>query len=323
MPRVALLDDYQNVALSMADWASLPPDVTVSAFGDHLPDPAEVARRLWGFDIVVAMRERTPFRRELLESLPDLRLLVTTGMRNASIDVEAAAGLGITVCGTRGLGYPTAELTWGLILSLARQIPREDRATRQGGWQVTMGTGLNGKVLGLLGLGNLGSQVATIGRAFGMSLLAWSQNLTRERAEELGAALVSKDELMARADVITIHLVLSDRTRGLIGARELGLMKPTAYLVNTSRGPIVDEAALVDALDRGAIAGAGLDVFDREPLPPDHPLRGLDNTVITPHMGYVTEETYRVFYGDALEDIRAFLSGSPIRVLGGPAGPGR
>ena len=322
MPRVALLDDYQNVALSMADWGSLPPDVTVTAFTDHLSGPAEVARRLSGFDVVVAMRERTPFRRALLEALPDLRLLVTTGMRNASVDVEAAAGLGITVCGTRGLGYPTAELTWGLILSLARQIPREDRATRQGSWQVTMGAGLNGKVLGLLGLGHLGSQVAAIGRAFGMSLLAWSQNLTRERAEELGATLVSKDELLARADVVTIHLVLSARTRGLVGARELGLMKPTAYLVNTSRGPIVDEASLVDALEKGAIAGAGLDVFDQEPLPLDHPLRSLDNTVITPHMGYVTDETYRVFFADALEDVRAFLSGNPIRVLGGPADTG-
>ena len=322
MPRVALLDDYQNAALSMADWGSLPREVSVTAFGDHLSGPTDVARRLSGFDIVVAMRERTPFRRDLLEALPDLRLLVTTGMRNASIDVGAAAGLGITVCGTRGLGYPTAELTWGLILSLARGIPTEDRATRRGSWQVTMGTGLNGKVLGLVGLGSLGSQVAAIGRAFGMSLLAWSQNLTRERAEELGATLVSKDDLMARADVVTIHLVLSSRTRGVIGARELGLMKPTAYLVNTSRGPIVDEEALVDALERGVIAGAGLDVFDQEPLPPDHPLRSLSNTVITPHVGYVTEETYRVFFGDALEDIRAFLDGSPIRVIGGPAGTG-
>ena len=321
MTRVALLDDYQSVALSMADWDSLPPGVEVTAFSDHLDDPREAASRLAGYDVVVAMRERTPFQRGLLEALPDLRLLVTTGMRNASIDVEAAADLGITVCGTRGLGYPTAELTWGLILSLARRIPQEDRATRRGSWQVSLGTGLNGKVLGVVGLGSLGSQVAAIGRAFGMSLLAWSQNLTRERCDALGATLVSKDDLLARSDVVTIHLVLSARTRGLIGARELGLMKPTAYLVNTSRGPIADEAALVDALEKRAIAGAGLDVFDREPLPPDHPLLALDNTVITPHVGYVTEETYRVFYSDAVEDIRAFLSGSPVRVLGrnGPA----
>ncbi len=209
MPRVALLDDYQDVATSMADWGSLPSGVAVTAFRDHLADPTDVARRLAGFDIVVAMRERTPFQRGLLEALPDLRLLVTTGMRNASIDIEAAADLGIAVCGTGGLGYPTAELTWGLILALVRRIPSEDRATRQGGWQVTMGTGLNGKVLGLVGLGNPGSQVATVGRAFGMSLLAWSQNLTRERAEEFGTTLVSKDELLARADVVTVHLVLS------------------------------------------------------------------------------------------------------------------
>lgn len=318
MPRVALLDDYQDVATSMADWSSLPSGVAVTAFPHHLADPTAVARRLAGFDIVVAMRERTPFRRDLLEALPDLRLLVTTGMRNTSIDMEAAADLSIAVCGTGGLGYPTAELTWGLILALARGIPSEDRATRQGRWQVTMGTGLNGKVLGLVGLGNLGSQVATIGRAFGMSLLAWSQNLTRERADEFGATLVSKDELLALADVVTVHLVLSSRTRGLISARELGLMKPTAYLVNTSRGPIVDEVALVDVLDKGSIAGAGLDVFDQEPLPLDHPLRLLENTVITPHVGYVTEETYRVFFGDALEDIHAYLSGSPVRLLNEP-----
>ena len=318
MPRVALLDDYQNVALSTADWGSLSSDVGVTTFSDHLTDPTDVARRLAGFDIVVAMRERTPFQRGLLEALPDLKLLVTTGMRNASIDMEAASELGIAVCGTGGIGYPTAELTWGLILALTRRIPSEDRATREGKWQVTVGTGLKGKILGLVGLGHLGSQVATIGRAFGMSLLAWSQNLTQERADEFGATLVSKDDLLTQADVVTIHLVLSSRTRGLIGARELGLMKPTAYLVNTSRGPIVDEAALVDALEKGTIAGAGLDVFDQEPLPPDHPLRRLENSVITPHIGYVTEETYRVFFGDALEDIRAYLAGSPVRLLNEP-----
>ena len=318
MPKVALLDDYQNVALSTVDWGSLSSDVAVTTFSDHLTDPTEVARRLTGFDIVVAMRERTPFQRGLLEALPDLKLLVTTGMRNASIDMEAASELGIAVCGTGGIGYPTAELTWGLILALTRRIPSEDRATREGKWQVTVGTGLKGKVLGLVGLGHLGSQVATIGRAFGMSLLAWSQNLTQARAEEFGATLVSKDDLLTQADVVTIHLVLSSRTRRLIGARELGLMKPTAYLVNTSRGPIVDEAALVDALEKCAIAGAGLDVFDQEPLPPDHPLRRLENTVITPHIGYVTEETYRVFFGDALEDVCAYLAGSPVRLLNEP-----
>jgi len=313
--RLALLDDYQSVALAMADWGRLPRGVEVVAFADHLADPEAVAARLADFDAVVAMRERTPFPRALLERLPRLRLLVTTGMRNAAIDLAAAAERGVLVCGTGGLPYPTAELAWGLILSLVRRIPREDRATRDGRWQETLGLGLNGKTLGVLGLGTLGSRVARVGRAFEMEVLAWSRHLTAERAAEVGATRVERDELLARADVVTIHLVLGDRTRGLIGARELGLMKPTAYLVNTARGPIVDEAALVAALREGKIAGAGLDVFDEEPLPPDHPLRRLPNTVITPHLGYVTEETYRVFYGQALEDVEAYLRGAPIRVL--------
>jgi phosphoglycerate dehydrogenase-like enzyme len=263
----------------------------------------------------MAMRERTPFQRRLLERLPNLKLLITAGMRNASIDLQAASDCGVMVCGTEGLGYPTAELTWGLILSLMRRIPREDQATRNGQWQVTTGLGLQGKTLGLMGLGRLGSQVAEVGKAFKMNLIAWSQNLTAERAAEYGATLVSKDDLMSQSDVLSVHLILSDRTRGLIGARELGLMKPTAYLVNTSRGPIVDEPALIQALENGTIAGAGLDVFDVEPLPLDHPLRRLDNIVITPHLGYVTDETYRVFYGNALDDILAFLKGEPVRVL--------
>jgi phosphoglycerate dehydrogenase-like enzyme len=236
-------------------------------------------------------------------------------MRNASIDVAAAAAQGITVCGTQGLPYPTAELTWGLILALVRRIAAEDRATREGAWQTTLGVGLNGKTLGVLGLGTLGSRVARVGAAFEMEVLAWSQNLTAERAAAAGARLVPRDELLARADVVSIHLVLSERTRGLLGARELGLMKPSAYLVNTSRGPIVDEAALLAALQAGRLAGAGLDVFDEEPLPRDHPLRRLPNTVITPHLGYVTEETYRIFFGHALEDVEAFLRGAPVRVL--------
>ena len=318
MTKVAVLDDYQSVALDMADWESLPAGVSVDVFQDHLSDDDDVAARLSDYDIVVAMRERTPFSRSLLERLPNLRLLVTTGMRNASIDVAAAEDNGVVVCGTEGLPYPTAELTWGLILALLRRIPTEDQATREGNWQVTMGEGLHGKTLGVIGLGRLGSQVATVGAAFGMSLVAWSQNLTAERAEEFGARLVTKQELLSSADIVTIHLVLSGRTRGLIGAEELALMKPSAYLVNTSRGPIVDESALIGALNRGAIAGAGLDVFDIEPLPLDHPLRSLPNTVLTPHMGYVTSETYRVFYGDAVENIRAFLAGNPVRVI--PAG---
>ncbi len=315
MTRVALLDDYQGVALRMADWSRLPAGVELVVFRDHLADPDAVAARLADFDVVMAMRERTPFPQPLLERLPRLRLLVTAGMRNAAIDLRAAADRGVLVCGTAGLPYPTAELAWGLILSLARRIPREDRATRDGGWQQTVGVGLNGKTLGVLGLGTLGSRVARFGRAFEMEVLAWSQNLTAGHAAEAGATLVGRDDLLARSDVVTIHLVLSERTRGLIGARELALMKRTAYLVNTSRGPIVDEAALVRALREGLIAGAGLDVYDEEPLPPDHPLRGLPNTVVTPHLGYVTEETYRIFYGQALEDVKAWLAGQPLRVL--------
>ena len=318
MSKVAVLDDYQEVALDMADWSSLPADAAVDVFSDHLSEVDDVASRLEPYDVVVAMRERTPFPRSLLERLPNLRLLVTTGMRNASIDVAAARDNGVTVCGTDGVPYSTAELTWALILALLRKIPTEDRAIRQGDWQVTMGEGLHSKTLGVVGLGRLGSQVATVGGAFGMNVVAWSQNLTAERAAHFGATLVTRDELLSESDVVTIHLVLSGRTRGLIGAEELSLMKPSAYVVNTSRGPIVDEEALIDALRTGTIAGAGLDVFDIEPLPADHPLRSLPNTVVTPHMGYVTAETYRVFYRDAVEDIRLFLAGSPTRVIAAP-----
>ena len=312
--RVAILDDYQDVAGRLADWKSLPAEVVV--FRDHQSDEPKVAARLADFDVVVAMRERTPFPRSLFDRLPRLRLLVTTGMRNASIDLRAAADRGVVVSGTAGLPSPTAELTWALILALVRHVPREDRATREGRWQETLGTTLKGRTLGVLGLGQLGSRVARVGKAFEMDVIAWSQNLTAERAAAVGATLAgSRDELLARADIVTIHLVLSDRTRGLVGARELGLMRPTAYLVNTSRGPIVDEGALIATLRAGKIAGAGLDVYDEEPLPADHPLRRLPNTVITPHLGYVTEETYQIFYSQALEDIRAFLAGAPVRVL--------
>ena len=315
MVRVAVLDDYQDVARKMTDWSVLPADVEVAVFRDHLTDQAAVARRLKDFDIVMAMRERTPFPRTLLEQLPRLRLLTTTGMRNAAIDMQAAADCNVLVCGTGGILYPTAELTWGLILSLLRHIPDEDQATRAGRWQVSMGLGLNGKTLGLMGLGRLGSEVARVGNAFQMDVIAWSQNLTAERAAERGATLVSKDELLARADILSIHLVLSARSRGLIGHQELNRMKPTAYLINTSRGPIVDEAALIAALHDGTIAGAGLDVFDEEPLPLDHPLRRTANTVITPHIGYVTQETYTVFFAETVENIQAFLHGAPVRVL--------
>ena len=315
MARVALLDDYQDVALQMADWKSLPADTEVQVFRDHLDDDEALVARLHDFDIIMAMRERTPFTRRRLERLPNLKLLITAGMRNAAIDLHAASDCGVMVCGTEGLPYPTAELTWALILGIMRQIPREDHATRHGHWQVSLGLGLQGKTLGMLGLGRLGSQVATVGNAFNMNVIAWSQNLTAERAQEYGATLVSKDELLAQSDILTIHLVLGDRSRGLIGAGELAKMKPTAYLVNTSRGPIVDEAALLHALEQGTIAGAALDVFDIEPLPLEHPFRRLDNVVVSPHIGYVTAETYRVFYGDTLENIQAFLAGKPIRVL--------
>jgi phosphoglycerate dehydrogenase-like enzyme len=313
--RIAILDDYQDVALRLADWAALPAGSRVQVFRDHLTDERAVADRLADFDVVVVMRERTPFKASLLERLPRLRLLVTTGARNAAIDVAAARARGVVVCGTEGLPYPTAELTWALILALARHVPAEDRATRAGKWQTSLGVGLRGKTLGVLGLGRLGGQVARIGAAFGMELVAWSQNLTVERAAEFGARLVARDALLEQADVVTVHLVLGERTRGLLGARELGLMKRSAFLVNTSRGPVVDEAALIRALSTNSIAGAGLDVFDEEPLPPGHPFLVLPNTVLTPHLGYVTAETYRIFYSQALEDIQAYARGQPIRTV--------
>ncbi|SNS81974.1 Phosphoglycerate dehydrogenase [Streptosporangium subroseum] len=311
--KVAILDDYQNVALSFADWDSL--DAEIEVFTEPFADADEVVKRLAGFDVLVAMRERTRFPAELLARLTALKLLVSTGARNAAIDVDAARKLGIVVSTTGYIGYPTAELTWALILAAARNLPAEVRSMRDGGWQVGVGTGLNGKTLGLLGLGRLGAQVARIGQAFGMETVAWSQNLTPEKAAEHGVTAMSKEDLFARADVLSIHLVLGDRSRGLVGAAELAAMKPTAILVNTSRGPIVDEDALVDALRRKKIACAALDVYDTEPLPADHPLRALGNTVLTPHVGYVTREVYEIFYRDAVEDIAAFQSGNPIRVM--------
>ncbi len=313
--KIAILDDYQRVALKLADWSILPRDTGVSAFSDHWINLNTIKEKLAPFEVVVAMRERTPFPRELLERLPNLQLLVTTGMRNASIDMGAAANLGILVCGTRGGGPTTAELAWGIILALLRHIPQEFESVRQGHWQTTLGTDLKGKVLGLLGLGNLGSHMATIGRAFGMPVIAWSQNLTAERAAQFGATLVTRDNLFKESDILSIHLQLSDRTKGLVGARELSLMKPTAYLINTSRGPIVDEKALLQTLKAGAIAGAGLDVYGEEPLPKGYPFTSLDNIVMTPHLGYVTKETYQMFYPDAVEDIASYLRGQPQRVL--------
>jgi phosphoglycerate dehydrogenase-like enzyme len=315
MFRIAVLDDYQGIALSRGGWERLPGDSQIEAFRDHMADEAALARRLEPFDVVVAMRERTAFPRSLLERLPNLRLLVTTGMRNASFDMQAARDRGVLVCGTGGQPTPTAELTWGLIIGCVRHIAEEDRATRAGRWQTTIGPTLHGATLGCLGLGNLGSQVAKVGLAFGMNVIAWSQNLTSERAEQVGARLVSKDELLVQSDVVSVHLVLSERTRGLVGARELALMKPAAFLINTSRGPIIEEAALIEALRQRRIGGAGLDVFDEEPLPPEHAFLQLDNTLVTPHLGYVTLETYDRFYGEAVDDILAWLGGSPVRVV--------
>jgi phosphoglycerate dehydrogenase-like enzyme len=320
MRRLAILDDYQGVALSLADWSRLEPDVEVRAFRDHIADLDALATRLHDFEIVVAMRERTPFPHALFERLPNLRLLVSTGLQNRSIDLDAARATGVIVCGTRGAGSGTVELTWGLIIAVMRGITREDAAVRAGRWQVSLGTELAGRTIGIVGLGRIGQRVAQIAAAFGMSSIAWSENLTSERAAEAGARLVAKDELFRTADVVTIHLVLGERTHGLIGRRELALMKPTAYLVNTARGPIVDERALVEALEAGSIAGAALDVFDQEPLPLDHALRTLPNTVITPHIGYVGRDAYSVFHAEALEDVEAFLAGAPIRLLAPPRG---
>ena len=407
MHRIAVLDDYQSVAADFCDWSTLPEPAEVVEFHDHVDDEDALVARLEPFDVVVAMRERTAFPRSVLERLPNLKLLVTTGRRNKSIDVAAATHHGITVCGTGILPNGTAELTWGLILAVARHIPQEDASVRAGGWQETVGTDLHGARLGIVGLGGQGSQVARIGlafgmdvvawsqnltderaaercvtvcgtgahptstaeltwalvlavarhvpeedagmraggwqrtvgtdlagarlgvvglgrlgtrvarigQAFGMDVVAWSQNLTDERATEAGVRRVERDELFATADVVTVHLVLSERTRGLVGRDELARMKRSAILVNTSRGPIVDEAALLEALSEGHLAGVGLDVYDREPLPADAALRTAPRTVLTPHLGYVTRDTYRVFYGDAVEDVAAFLRGEPVRVL--------
>jgi phosphoglycerate dehydrogenase-like enzyme len=317
MLRCVSLDDYQDVTRKLGDWSSIADKVELHVLTDHIDGRDGVAAALSDAEIVIAMRERTPFDRALFERLPKLKLLVTTGMRNAAIDMKAAAERGVIVCGTGLSPSPTAELTWGLIQALLRHIPAEYENLKHGGkWQLTVGRELSGARLGIIGLGRLGSRVARVGLAFDMKVSAWSKNLTPERCAEVGVQHAgSLDELLRSSDIVTIHLVLSDRTRGLIGARELGLMKPTALLINTSRGPVVDEAALIAALKERRIAGAGLDVFDREPLPPGHAFRTLDNVVATPHLGYVTEETYRICYGEAVENIAAWLAGKPIRVI--------
>lgn len=315
MVNVAILDDYQEVALSSADWSPVTSRADVTVFTDHIADEAALIERLATFDVIVAMRERTAFPATVLDRLPRLRLLITTGMANASIDLKAAARLGITVCGTGGTGAATPELVWGLILALARYIPQEDAAVRDGGWQRTVGRELAGSTLGLLGLGRIGQRIARYARAFDMDCIAWSQNLTADRAEAARARLVTKQQLFAEADIVSVHLKLSERTVGLVGAAELAWLGPDGLLVNTSRGPIVDEAALIEALGQGSIGGAALDVFDTEPLPPGHPLRTMPNTVLTPHIGYVAQEAYAVFYAEAVEDIAGWLDGRPARVL--------
>ena len=305
--KVAVLDDYQNVALRLADWSGVRRHAEIVVFNDHIADPSAVVERLRRFDAVCVMRERTPLTREILQQLPNLKLIASTGPRNASIDTQTAADLGIAVTATGYDSAPTIEFTWSLILASMRRIDREAASLRAGGWQTGLGSNLRGKSLGVVGLGNIGREVARIGLAFGMKVIAWSQNLTEEKASAAGATLVGKQTLFREADIVTVHLVLSSRSRGLIGAPELALMKPTARLINSSRGPIVDQAALIKALQARTIAGAAVDVFDTEPLPADHPFRTLDNLLATPHIGYVTEELYRTFYGDAAASIAAWL----------------
>jgi phosphoglycerate dehydrogenase-like enzyme len=312
----AILDDYQSVAMKTADWSPIAKDVSLKVFTESLGGRDQVIAALKNCAVVCLMRERTLFGADVINALPALKLIVTSGMRNAAIDVAAASGRGIPVCGTESLGSPTAELTFGLMLELARKIGYENARLKAGArWQSTLGIDLNGKTLGIIGLGKLGVRVARIGNALGMKVIAWSQNLTAEKAKEGGATLVSKDELLRNADFITVHVQLSARTKGLIGAAELALMKPTAFFINTSRGPVADEKAIEAALKTKKIAGAAIDVYNDEPIPLDHPFRYLDNIVTTPHLGYVTAENYKRFYGQMVEDIRAWLDKKPVRVI--------
>lgn len=314
--RCAILDDYQNVALTLADWSVLGNDVEITTFTDPFASHDAAAAALKGFQIVCAMRERTPFPRALFDALPDLKLLITSGMRNAAIDLAAAKDKGVTVCGTAMVGNPTAGLTIGLMLELTRKIGFENARMKAGApWQITLGEDVAGKTLGIIGLGKLGAQVAAIGKALGMKPVAWSSNLTREACDAASVTYATKDELFATADIITIHLVLSDRSRGLVSRADIARMKPSAYLINTARGPIVDEVALLEALQQRRIAGAALDTYSQEPLPVDHPLRQLDNVVLTPHLGYVTRENYQRIYAEMIEGIQGWMSGKPLRQL--------
>ena len=313
--RVAILDDFTDVARKFADWSKVEETAEVTVFRDQVADLDALAARLKPFEIVAVMRERTPFPRALIERLSQLKLIVTSGMRNASIDVAAATERGIVVCGTESVGFTTAEHAWAMLMAAARNIPQEEAALRRGTWQLGVGVTLRGKRLGVLGLGKIGGQVANFGKAFGMDVVAWSQNLTDERCREVGVKRVARDELLRTSDFITIHLVLSERTRDLIGAREFDLMKRNAILVNTSRGPIVSEGALLDALRAKRILRAAIDVYDVEPLSKDHPILKLDNAVLAPHLGYVNDHNYGIFYPQQSEAVLAFLNGAPIRVI--------
>lgn len=314
--KIAVLDDWQNVASGVVDWSALDSVGEISFLHDYPADTATMVQRLQGFDVLCVMRERTLFDDMLLSQLPNLRLLVTGGMRNAAIDTAAAERQGIVVCGTESYKNAAPELTWALIMGITRNLVAEANSLRAGNWQVGLGSDLHGKTLGILGLGSIGKWIARYGQAFGMNVIAWSQNLTAEAAAESGVTYVSKQQLFEQADVLSVHLVLSDRSRGLVDAEALGWMKPSAYLINSSRGPIIDQAALIKVLQQRHIAGAALDVFDIEPLPADHPFRTLDNVLATPHIGYVTENNYRTFYGQMIEAIQAWHAGSPIRVFG-------
>ena len=315
--RCAILDDYQGVALKMADWSKVAGDLDIKVFSEPLGGAEKTARALQGFAIIGAMRERTPFPRPLIEALPDLRLLITTGMVNRAIDLDAAKARNVVVCGTPSVGNPTTGIAWGLILELTRKIGSENARLKGGApWQSVVGTDVEGLTLGVIGLGKLANRVAEVGKVFRMKVVAWSQNITPERAQAAGVGYAaSLEELLRQSDVVSIHIPLTPKSRGLIGAKELGLMKPSGWLVNTSRGPIVDEAALLAALREHKIAGAGLDVYDVEPLPLDHPLRKLDNAVLTPHLGYASQQNYRAYFAGMVEDIRGFLDGKPVRVL--------
>ncbi len=315
LKKIAILDDYQGVALSMGPWDRLPAGVEVTVFHDTLKDQDALVARLLPFDAILAMRERTPFPGALIKRLPNLKLLMTTGERNRSLDIATANAQGVTVCGTSSSGAPTVDITWGLILNLMRDLPAQAASLRAGNWQTSVGTAVGGQTLGILGLGKLGTAVAKVGQAFGMKVIAWSTNLTSEAAAAVGVTRVEKQELFAQSDVVSLHMILSDRSRGIVGAAELAAMKPSAFIVNTSRGPLIDQAALIAALKEGRIAGAGLDVYDEEPIPATHPLMSAPNALLLPHLGYVSKQNYGAYFKGAVEVIEAFMAGNPIRVL--------